>query len=192
MTRLTGSQPLTSTPPHQYPSVDRQIRRAEDRRPVSGRPQCNHLRCWNGCSRPFPSLPTALAPTSSPPPPPPASPLDPGKSSLRPRLSEPAVNRDWDPLVEPGLLTRSACDRLHSELIRPPRMLQLQLCVEELRQVRHINHHDWIDVQSRNGKGTLVIAFCLSSPLASASDVDLHNGSAFLSFPFANNRVRFK
>lgn len=64
--------------PARYPSVDRQIRRPEDRRPVSGRPQCNHLRCWNGCSRPFPSLSTTLVPPAS------ASPPDPGKSSLRP------------------------------------------------------------------------------------------------------------
>lgn len=126
--------------PAWYPSVDRQTRRSEDRRPVSGRPQCNHLRCWNGCNRPFPSLPTTLAPSHT------RFTTSPCKILPPARLSGPAVNRDWDPLVGLGLLTRSACDCLHSELIRPPRMLQLQLCVEELWQVRHINHHGWMRI----------------------------------------------
>lgn len=77
----------------------------------------------NGCDHPFPSLPAALAPTC---PPPPSLSLSPSLlQSTSPwqilppaRLFEPAVNRDWDPLVGLGLLTRNACDRLHSELIR--------------------------------------------------------------------------
>lgn len=114
----------------------------------------------NGCDHPFPSLPAALAPTCPPLPSLSLLPFPPSIyftawpwQILPPaRLSEPAVNRDWDPLVELGLLTRNACDRLHdSELIRPLRKLQLQLCVEELRQVRHINHCDWVDVHRAIG-----------------------------------------
>lgn len=142
--------------PAQYFSVDRQIRQPEGRWPVSGRPQCNHLWCWNGCDHPFPSLPAVLAPTY------PFLPFLPFPPSIYftawpwqilppARLSEPAVNRDWDPLVGLGLLTRNACDRLHSKLIRPLRKLQLQLCVEELRQVRHINHCDWVDIHRAIG-----------------------------------------
>lgn len=154
MTGLTGSD-RRHQHPARYPSVDRQIRRPEGRRPVSGRPQCNHLWRRNGCNRPL-SITThhsdALHPSAEP-----ASPPDPGKSSLRPdypsRLLigiETLSRRGWP------VLTRSACDRLHSEPIRPPRTLQLQLCVVELRQVGRINHRDWIDVRRAIGRAKLL------------------------------------